>query len=149
MVEKIISELGPWIWWIIGFALLALEIFVPTSFFLWIGLAALIVGANALFVPMSWAIQIALFAVLSIILAVIGRKYFSLYDQKPEQENLNARDRQHVGKVYELVEDVINGRGRVKVGDSLWSVEATEDLPSGTKVRVSDSNGTVLIVERV
>jgi len=44
MIERIVLELGPWNWMVLGFALLALEIVVPGFFLLWIGIAALVVG---------------------------------------------------------------------------------------------------------
>jgi regulator of protease activity HflC (stomatin/prohibitin superfamily) len=39
------SELGPWSWWIIGLVFLGLEILIPGVFLLWVGLAAMVVGA--------------------------------------------------------------------------------------------------------
>jgi hypothetical protein len=40
------------------------------------------------------------------------------------------------------------GRGRVRLGDPLWTVE-DPDLPKGTPVRVVGSDGAVLQVEAV
>ncbi|NKF32862.1 NfeD family protein, partial [Pseudomonas sp. BGM005] len=48
MLAKIIAELGPWSWWVVGLVLLAAEMIVPGFFLVWIGLAALIVGALSL-----------------------------------------------------------------------------------------------------
>jgi hypothetical protein len=39
------AELGPWSWWIIGLVFLGLEILIPGVFLLWVGLAAMVVGA--------------------------------------------------------------------------------------------------------
>jgi membrane protein implicated in regulation of membrane protease activity len=45
-----------------------------------------------------------------------------------------------------VVEQAIeNGRGRVRVGDTLWSAEGP-DAPAGTRVTVTGSKGTVLVV---
>ena len=55
MLAKIIAELGPWSWWVAGLVLLAAEMMVPGFFLVWIGLAALIVGASLLMqVPTSF-----------------------------------------------------------------------------------------------
>ncbi|MER2634298.1 MAG: NfeD family protein, partial [Rhizobiaceae bacterium] len=45
MLAGIFAELGLWNWFVLGFVLLALEILVPGVFLLWIGIAALVVGA--------------------------------------------------------------------------------------------------------
>jgi hypothetical protein len=60
---------------------------------------------------------------------------------------LNRRGDQHIGRVYRLEEAVRNGRGKARVGDSLWLVSG-EDMPAGTEVKVTAVEGTVLQVER-
>jgi membrane protein implicated in regulation of membrane protease activity len=46
-----------------------------------------------------------------------------------------------------VVEQAIeNGRGKVRVGDTLWSAEGP-DAPAGTRVTVTGTRGTVLVVE--
>ena len=64
-----------------------------------------------------------------------------------DQPDLNRRGEQLVGLIV-VVEDAIeHGRGRVRVGDTLWSVEGT-DMPAGAKVRIVSARGTLLCVER-
>jgi len=43
---------------------------------------------------------------------------------------------------------MVDGEGRVRVGDSVWKVRG-EDLPAGTKVAVKGVDGTILLVEEV
>jgi hypothetical protein len=78
MISALASELGPWSWWIIGLVFLGLEILIPGVFLLWIGLAALVVGAlSFMFWDMaawSWQVQVLIFAVLSLVFAMIGRR---------------------------------------------------------------------------
>jgi membrane protein implicated in regulation of membrane protease activity len=38
------------------------------------------------------------------------------------------------------------GRGRVKIGDAFWTVQGP-DLPAGTPVRVTGTDGEILHVE--
>ena len=45
----------------------------------------------------------------------------------------------------ELPDPIVNGRGSVKIGDSIWRVEGPE-LPKGTRVRVLGADGTLLKV---
>ena len=47
-----------------------------------------------------------------------------------------------------VVEEAIEcGRGKVRVGDTLWSVEGS-DAPVGASVTVTGARGTALVVER-
>ena len=47
-----------------------------------------------------------------------------------------------------MVEQAIqNGRGKVRVGDTLWQAEGM-DAPAGARVKVTATNGNVLVVER-
>jgi membrane protein implicated in regulation of membrane protease activity len=47
-----------------------------------------------------------------------------------------------------VVEEAIaHGRGRVRIGDTLWLVEGP-DAPAGAQVRVTAAEGAVLQVER-
>ena len=147
MIEKIVTELGPWTWWIIGFAFLTLEIFAP-GVFLWIGLAALAVGTHALLVPLGWHIQIIIFAVLALVFAVLGRRFYGVHSKRQDNELLNERGKQFVGRSYQLSEPITGGRGRLKVGDTFWLIEAEEDLNAGTDVVVTDANGSLLLVAR-
>ena len=41
MIERIVAELGPWSWWVLGLVLLAAEILMPGVFLIWIGIAAM------------------------------------------------------------------------------------------------------------
>jgi membrane protein implicated in regulation of membrane protease activity len=67
---------------------------------------------------------------------------------KTDEPNLNQRAAQLVGRVLVLAEAIEGGRGRVRVGDTLWQVEGP-DLPRGTEVKVAAATATLLQVERV
>ena len=55
---------------------------------------------------------------------------------------------QYIGRVFTLEEAIINGRGKVRVDDTLWRVEGA-DLPLGHKVKVVSVDGVVFKVEGV
>jgi inner membrane protein len=67
---------------------------------------------------------------------------------KSDEPNLNRPAAQLVGRVLVLAEAIEGGRGKVRVGDTLWPVEGP-DAPEGAEVRVTAASGTVLVVERV
>ena len=56
-----------WHWWVLGVLLVGLEVFAPSTVFLWPGIAAGIVGLILLMQgDLSWQVQCLIFAVLSI-----------------------------------------------------------------------------------
>lgn len=66
---------------------------------------------------------------------------------KTDQPDLNRRPVQLVGRVAVVEEEIVCGRGTVRIGDTLWIVEGP-DTPAGTKVRVTAARGAVLRVEQ-
>jgi inner membrane protein len=67
---------------------------------------------------------------------------------KSDQPYLNRPAAQIVGRVLVVAEAIDGGRGKVRVGDTLWPAEGP-DLPAGAEVRVTAAKGTLLRVERV
>jgi inner membrane protein len=67
---------------------------------------------------------------------------------RSDQPNLNRPAAQLVGRVLILAEAIEGGRGKVRVGDTLWPVEGP-DAPAGAEVKVTAAKGTVLVVEQV
>ncbi|MBP2550062.1 membrane protein implicated in regulation of membrane protease activity [Neorhizobium galegae] len=152
MLINLVAWLGPWSWWILGMALLAAEMAAPGVFLIWIGLAAMVVGAASLAlwgeVWWSWQLQLVLFAVLSLAITFVGRSYFARRHGESDQPLLNRRGDSLVGRTATLVEPIREGRGRIRLDDTWWSVTGP-DLPAGMRVRVADWTGSELIVEPV
>jgi len=48
------AGLGAWNWFILAAVLFILETFLPGVHFLWFGIAAIVVGALALFTGVTW-----------------------------------------------------------------------------------------------
>lgn len=149
MLERIFAELGPWNWMVLGFILLALEIAVPGVFLLWIGIAALVVGAASLALWdagfWTWQVQVIAFLALSLVSAYIGKQIVGRREGESDQPLLNRRGEQMIGQRYELVEPIVNGRGKARVGDGQWLVSGP-DLPQGSTVEVIAVDGTTLRV---
>lgn len=151
-LADLFTGLGPWNWVIAGVLLMALETLIPGVHFLWFGLSAIVVGilvfalnsggAEALSFP--W--QLVLFAVISVATVFWVRRYSNAQGVESEDKDLNVRSAQYFGRVV-VVEDAISGgRGRVRVGDTLWAASGA-DTPKGAQVRITGANGTVFIVE--
>ncbi|MEP9371317.1 NfeD family protein [Mesorhizobium sp. KR1-2] len=152
MIEHIVIELGPWNWMVLGFVLLVLELLLPGVFLLWIGIAALITGALSLAIwdvgLWVWQVQVLVFLVLSLISPYAGRKIMNEAGETSDQPLLNRRGEQLIGRTATLTEPIREGRGRIKLGDTMWNVSGP-DLPVGARVRVTGVADLDLLVEAV
>lgn len=150
MLTDLIVQLGPWSWWVLGLALLGAELLVPGVFLVWVGLAAIIVGAVSLAlweeVIWSWQLQLLLFAVLAVVAALLGRRYVYHNRHASDEPFLNQRSAGLVGRTTVLNEPIVEGRGRVRLDDTYWSVMGP-DLPAGSRVKVIASDGRQLTIE--
>lgn len=146
MILEAANGLGPWAWFILGLILLGAEILVAGSFLLWFGIAAIVVGANALLISWSWQIELVAFAVLSIVFLLVGRRLVAARGKEQDGPIINERARALVGRTVVLDEPIVSGAGRVRIDDTVWRITGP-DLPAGTRVRIAGADGTRLGVE--
>jgi len=138
-----------WHWWILAMALIILETLLPGTFFLWMGISALLLGVVLWLAPaIGWEAQLVLFAVLSLVSIVGWRMWQRRNPGEDDHPTLNRRAEQYIGRVFTLETPIENGYGKVRVGDSLWRVQGA-DMAANQPVRVTSVNGVVLVVEAV
>ena len=146
-MSELLSIFGGWTWWILAAILLILELMAPGVFLMWLGFAAAAVGLIELVYDMSWQMEIAVFAVLSVTFVLIGRPWILKRQQvDSDQPNLNKRMYDFVGKRYVLENPIVNGRGQVRIDDTLWDVIGP-DLEKESWVEVTGVEGLRLKVE--
>ena len=142
------EEFVYWDWWAIAVFLLIVEVLAPGMFFLWMAQASLVTGMLLFFFPaMGWEIQLFIFSVLSVIGIAIARHFFKSHPTDSEQPLLNRRTAQYIGRVFTLYQPIVNGQGKIKVGDSTWKIRGV-DCPAGTRVKVVGADSVVLLVEK-
>ena len=142
-----LETLAPhWGWLILAAILATAEVLIPGFFLIWFAFAALVTGLIALFLPVSVTIQIALFAIFAVASVYAGRRWFLNNPIESADPKLNDRGARLVGEVVTVVEAIDAGRGRVKVGDSVWNAKGA-DAAVGAKVRIAGADGSVLRVE--
>jgi membrane protein implicated in regulation of membrane protease activity len=137
-----------YLWWILALLLIAGEILLPGYFLIWIGLAAAAMGVLLwLLPPLGLLAQAVMFALLAFAACVAYARLLRprLERTEPGHERLNRRAEQMIGQRYELVEPIVNGRGKARVGDGQWLVSGP-DLPLGSTVEVIAVDGTTLMV---
>jgi inner membrane protein len=147
-VWSLLESLGAWSWLILAVVLLVLETVIPGVHFLWFGLAAVVVGIVALAIGMAWPWQVLLFVALSVAVVFWVRRFVRPDVALSDLPDLNVRGQQYVGRSVVVEQAIENGRGKVRVGDTLWSAEGP-DAPAGTSVTVTGTRGTVLVVKSV
>ena len=142
------STLQFWHWWVLGLVLVVIEMIAPGFFLLWIGLAAGVTGLILLIIPgLGWEIQFLIFGVLAIASVAAARFYIGRNPITTDDATLNRRGSQYIGRVFNLDEAIVNGVGKVKVGDGWWRAEGP-DLPAGERVKVVGVDGNMLKVEK-
>jgi inner membrane protein len=136
------------VWVSLALVLIAIESIAPGVFMLWLGFAAATVFLVLLAAPdiaIVW--QAALFVAMGFVFIGVYLRFFRDRDQASDQPLLNRRGEQLVGQVHVLDQPIVDGRGRVKIGDAFWVAEGPE-LPVGTRVRIVSARNMSLQVER-
>jgi membrane protein implicated in regulation of membrane protease activity len=138
-----------WYWLVLAAVLGVIEIAVPVMFCIWLAAAALGVAAVAWRYPgLSWEHEALIFAALAVVSVALGRTAFVRTGATESERHLNRRAESYVGRMFTLEGAIVDGRGRLKVDDSVWLVEGP-DLPAGTRVRVTGAANTLLRVEAI
>jgi len=133
------------VWACVSLLLMAAEMLAPGAFMLWLGFAAAGVFALLLMVSLTPIWQAVAFVLLSIVWVTLYWRLFRRSGPKSDQPLLNRRAEQLVGQVYPLDTAIVDGRGRLKIGDAFWAVEGP-DAPARTPVRISGVHGMSLRV---
>jgi hypothetical protein len=86
------------------------------------------------------------FAAISVATVFWVRGFSRSKDATSDEPTLNVRGSQYTGRTVIVEDPIAGGRGRVRVGDTLWPAQGP-DAAKGSKMRVTGCNGTVLVVE--
>ncbi len=130
------------VWIILAVLLTIFEFFIPGVWLIWFVVPALITALSTWLFALSFSGQLAVFAVLSLMITLLLWK-----TKKPSPKNdpvvLNQRGSEFIGQSYTLTDPVVNGRGRLALGDGMWTIQG-EDCPSGTKIQIVSVEGNHL-----
>lgn len=136
-------------WYWLGFAaLLGLtELAVPGVYLMFFAVAAALTGVLSLAAVDAplWA-QLACFALSGVAAVTAGRRLY--YDRPvPTSDSLlNDRAERLVGMVVTVEQAIVDGHGRVRVGDGAWPATGP-DLPVDARARIVGHDGGTLEVE--
>ena len=149
LTQGIFDNLEFWHWWVFAVVLIILEVFSPGAFFMWMGAAAGVTGLTLLVAPdVSWQSQFVIFAIASIAAILIGKTFFNRTAANTDDPTLSTLETDLIGNIYKVEKPIINGSGRIQVGESTWKAQGP-DCDVGSSVKVVRVQGAVLVVEIV
>jgi membrane protein implicated in regulation of membrane protease activity len=138
-----------WHWYILGVALVTIEMLVPTFFALWIGISALLTGTILYFVPsLAWEYQVLIFAILSVVSVVTWHQYYVKNPIATDEPLLNRRGEQYIGRIITIKAPIEDGQGKISIDDSTWKIRGL-DCPIGTKVKLVALDNVIFDVDIV
>ncbi len=147
MIE-LLERLEFWHWWVLAAGLIAFEVIVPSTFFLWSGVAAVVVGLVLLAASdIGWQLQVLLFALLSVINVVAWRYYAKARPGRSDDPQLNRRAERYIGRQFTLEEPIVNGRGSINADGIIWKIEG-KNFDAGIRVKIVGVDGVILKVEQ-
>jgi membrane protein implicated in regulation of membrane protease activity len=142
-------ELEPhWMWMLAAIFLGIAELIVPGVFLIWLAAAAAATGLLTLAFGIGLPFQFALFALLAIASVYLGRRWYIANPMPSADPMLNDRAARLTGRTVVVTAAIVNGEGRVRVGDSVWSCRGP-DCAEGSRVRIVGADGSCLKVELV
>jgi membrane protein implicated in regulation of membrane protease activity len=135
-----------WVWIGIGLILATLEMLVPGVYLIWLAIAAIITGVLTLALVLGLPAQVVVFVSLSLIAAFSARRFLRDSPIESSDPLLNQRGSRLIGETAIVTHALDGGTGRIKYGDSEW-IARGPDLDVGTRVRITGSDGAILLVE--
>lgn len=142
-----------WIWGAAGLILLAVEMATGTFYVLWFGVAALCVSvAMWAFPSLSYALQFALFAVLSLGSLAVWRRY---YKKTETHSRVGQSQGEEIGRIGQMIAGVSPTQtGTIRftqglMGSREWSAVSAETIDAGSDALVVAVEGNTLRVSKV
>ena len=137
-----------WAWLVLGLVLAVAEMVVPGVFLIWFAAAALVVGLLTAALPLAVPVQVVAFVLLSLASVLASRRWLRRHPIESADPMLNRRGERLVGQRVTVTQAFDGGTGRVRCGDTEWLAQGP-DAPIGTRLTVTGSQGSMLIVEAV
>ena len=144
-MEILFDNLNFMHWLVLGLALIILELFLWTTFLLWIGASAITVSIVFYLIPdVGGLTQVFTFLAISVAATYLSKKYYPI---KTVDDELNEKAKTYIGKECK-VSSMEDGVIKVQIGKSLWFAEGT-DLSVGQSVKIVGVEASTFIVEPV
>ena len=137
-----------WYWAIAAAVIAYVEMHAPGFYLIWIACAAATTAAGIGLFGLALEQQFIAFAVASVAFCIVGYFVYRSLNVHQPTTSLNRRELGIVGAEGVVAEPIQNGRGKVRLGDTVWLAQGP-DSPAGTPVRVRALLGTTVQVEAI
>lgn len=147
-----IAVIELWQWIVLGLALCVVEIFIASFTILWFGLGAFVVAALSALHPFTLPVQLGIWAVATLVLAVSWFRYFKPRMRDKTKAGLSREAA--VGQIGTVVRGgTEHARGLVRfavplLGEDEWPYISEAPLAPGDRCRVIDVLGNALLIEK-
>jgi membrane protein implicated in regulation of membrane protease activity len=137
-----------WIWIALGGALLAVEVATGSGWMLWPAAAAGVVALAVAFAGLSLSQAALVFALLTISLALLARRYLPKSLLRHPAHDINDNVARLVGHEGRVVAAFQGRSGRVFIDGKEWAaeLEGGETVEAGARVEVTGVSGAHLRV---
>ncbi len=142
-----LAQLQPQHWLALAFILLIAEMMTGTTYLLWPAVAAGITGLVAFIPSVPWQAEVALFALLVIVLTAFGKPLVRNRLLHAPTTQINERAAELVGVRGAAAGDFVNGLGSVRINDSVWRAKSAAPVAAGAPVEVLSVEGVTLTVK--
>lgn len=136
-----------YIWIAVAAAAALIEALTPQFVSIWFCVGAAASAFSCIFTD-SWVIQIAIFAVVSVVCIFLSRP---LAKKITKFDKAKTNSDRYIGKVGKVTADINNelGQGQVNVSGSIWTARSVDDsiISKDTNVKVVSIEGVKLMVK--
>lgn len=123
------------------------EIFAPGAVLIWFAFGSALVSLWVWLVPQAvWQVQLVLFLTTSSLSLIVWRLRAARSGTLDPAQSINQRLVGLIGQTGELASEISYGKGRVRLGDTTWTV-AGPNLPKGAAVRIIGVKDDILLCE--
>ena len=144
-MDLIFDNLNFMHWLTLGLAMIIIELFLWTTFLLWIGASAITVSIIFYLTPSVDGLkQLLAFVVIAVAATYLSKKY---YPVKTVDDELNEKAKTYIGKECK-VSSIEDGIIKIQIGKSLWFAKGSE-LSVGQTVKIVGVDSSTFIVEPV
>ena len=140
------------IWFLVGLAMLLLEMAGTALVFLFFGVSAWIVAVLCLITPLTVNQEILLFIIIATLTLVFLRSTLKNIFEGfvKNRQDLRQNPDEFIGRRVVVKEGILPPKsGKVELNGTLWQAEADQSLEAGTTVRIVNKDNLTLKVERV
>ncbi len=135
------------IWGVVGLLLIIVEMFTPVLFFLNLALAAILTGAATLYLPLSPALQVVLFAVSATLLVCFFRPILLKFVDAPDKTGMNT----YLGQEAKVTQKITAESGRIAIFGEAWDARSAngDEINENETVKIISRDGLTMFVEKI